>query len=96
LSPAEVHTNALGGLEESGQTEVESQGPGPRGSAPAIDMQVSAPMIGGAIVPSASGWLGQSLGLEAIPAATLGMAVMLLVLREALLRQGGEQPKCGE
>jgi fucose permease len=69
---------------------------GARLSAHAIGMQVSAAMIGGAILPSASGWLGQSLGLEAIPAATLGMALMLLVLHEALVRQGGEPSRRDE
>ena len=54
-------------------------------SAHAIGLQVSAAMIGGAALPSASGLLAQRFGLEVIPWATLTMAVCLLVLHEWLL-----------
>lgn len=54
-------------------------------SAHAIGMQVSAAMIGGAVLPSASGLLAQRFGLEVIPAATLVMALSLFILHEWLL-----------
>jgi fucose permease len=56
-------------------------------SAHAIGMQVSAAMVGAAVLPSASGLLGQVFGLQTIPLASLAMAVALLALHEAVLRK---------
>ncbi len=55
-------------------------------AAHAIGFQVSAAMVGAAVLPSACGWLAQSMGLEVVAVATVSMAAGLLVLHEALLR----------
>jgi fucose permease len=55
-------------------------------AAHAIGFQVSAGMVGAAVFPSACGWLAQSVGLEVVTVATVGMAAGLLVIHEGLLR----------
>jgi hypothetical protein len=54
-------------------------------SAHAIGFQVSAAMLGAIALPSLSGLLAERFGLEAIAAAAVGTALMLLLLHEALL-----------
>ena len=51
----------------------------------AIGLQVSAATLGAAALPSLSGFLAQSGGLESIPAAAVVMALCALLLHEALL-----------
>ena len=55
-------------------------------AAHAIGFQVSAAMIGAALFPSACGWLAQSMGLEIVTVAAVGMSTGLLVIHEGLLR----------
>ena len=64
---------------------------GPARSAHAIGLQVSAAMIGAAVLPSTSGFLAQVFGLEVIPFAALTMAVAVLALHEAVLRQPSKE-----
>jgi fucose permease len=60
----------------------------------AIGMQVSAAMVGAAVLPSLAGVLAQWRGLEAVPAAALAMSLILLGLHELLLHRGAEaQPR---
>ncbi len=54
-------------------------------SAHAIGFQVSAAVVGTAALPSLSGLLAEQFGMEAVAAAAVGMALMLLLLHEALL-----------
>jgi fucose permease len=54
-------------------------------SAHAIGFQVSAAVVGTAALPSLSGFLAEQFGMEAAAAAAVGMALMLLLLHEALL-----------
>lgn len=54
-------------------------------AAHAIGFQVSAAMVGAALFPSACGWLAQSLGLQTVAFATMGMAGGLLFTHEAVL-----------
>ncbi len=54
-------------------------------AAHAIGFQVSAATLGAAALPSLSGFLAQSGGLESIPAAAVVMALCALLLHEALL-----------
>lgn len=55
-------------------------------AAHAIGFQVSAAMVGAAVLPSTCGWLAQSRGLEAVTMTTAAMAASLLVIHEVLLR----------
>lgn len=55
-------------------------------AAHAIGFQVSAAMVGAALLPSICGWLAQSQGLEAVTLATVAMASALLLIHEAVLR----------
>ncbi|MFC5454558.1 MFS transporter [Prosthecobacter fluviatilis] len=55
-------------------------------AAHAIGFQVSAAMVGAALLPSFCGWLAQSRDLEAVTLATVAMASGLLVIHESLLR----------
>lgn len=54
-------------------------------SAHAIGFQVSAALLGAAALPSFSGFLAQRAGVESITAATVVMALILLLLHETLL-----------
>lgn len=54
-------------------------------AAHAIGFQVSAAMVGAAVLPGLCGMLGEKAGLEAISPAFIGMAALLVVLHEALL-----------
>lgn len=54
-------------------------------AAHAIGFQVSAAMVGAAVLPSTCGWLAQSRGLEMVTVATVAMAGALLLIHEALL-----------
>ena len=60
-------------------------------AAHAIGLQVSAAMLGGAALPSVSGFLAQQLGLEKIVGATLVMAIVVWLLHEGLLFRGRKQ-----
>lgn len=55
-------------------------------AAHAIGFQVSAAMVGAAVLPSVCGWLAQSRGLEAVAMTTVAMAAGLLIIHEVLLR----------
>jgi fucose permease len=55
-------------------------------AAHAIGFQVSAAMVGAAVLPSVCGWLAQSMGLEMVTVATVTMAAGLLLIHELLLR----------
>lgn len=55
-------------------------------AAHAIGFQVSAAMVGAAVLPSACGWLAQLRGLESVAVTTVAMAAGLLVIHEVLLR----------
>lgn len=59
---------------------------GRRHSAHAVGFQVSGAMAGATILPGLSGLLAQRVGLEAVSAAAVGMAVAVLILHEMLLR----------
>lgn len=54
-------------------------------SAHAIGFQVSAAMLGTAALPSLIGLLAEKFGLESVAGAAVGMAVVLVLLHEALL-----------
>lgn len=56
-------------------------------SAHAIGFQVGAATVGIAVLPSLAGVLAERAGLEAVGAAAVGMALVLLLLHEALLRR---------
>ena len=55
-------------------------------STQAIGLQVSAAMLGAALLPSIAGLAAQHHGLEVVPLAALGMAVALVCLHEILVR----------
>jgi MFS family permease len=59
---------------------------GPSLAAHAIGFQVSAAMIGAALLPAGSGLLAK-ISLENIAWASLGMAIVLLLLHEFLLHR---------
>jgi fucose permease len=52
----------------------------------AVGFQVSAGMLGAALVPSLAGLLAQSVGLEAVAALAVVIALLLLATHELLLR----------
>ncbi|MDB6173056.1 MAG: putative transporter [Chthoniobacteraceae bacterium] len=56
-------------------------------AAHAIGFQVSAAMIGAAILPSLCGWLADIYGLERIPMVTAFLAMTLFLVHEILLRR---------
>jgi len=60
---------------------------GPGMAAHAIGFQVSAAILGGAALPSATGFLAQRVGLEVVTSATLAMAAVLWGLHEVLVRR---------
>lgn len=69
---------------------------GPAVAAHAIGFQVSAAILGGAALPSVTGFLAQRVGLEVVAGATLAMAVVLWGLHEVLVRrQGAGAPSPG-
>jgi fucose permease len=51
----------------------------------AIGFQVSAAMIGAAVLPSVSGVLAEQCGLETVAAAAVGLAFLVFLLHESLL-----------
>jgi fucose permease len=50
-----------------------------------IGFQVSAAMLGAALLPSGAGLLAEKFGLETVPMTAFGMAVVLFALHETLL-----------
>lgn len=65
----------------------------------AIGFQVGAAMIGAAVLPSGAGWLAQRFGMETIALGAVGMAAVIFVIHEALLRFtstiAGSAPRAG-
>jgi fucose permease len=62
-------------------------------AAHAIGFQVAAACVGGAALPAAGDFLARRHGLEAITTFQLAVAVVLLVLHEAVLAMGRRAPR---
>lgn len=63
-----------------------SQRFGPALAAHAIGFQVSAAILGAALLPSGIGFVAQQFGLETVTVAILAMALSLLIFHEIMLR----------
>lgn len=63
-------------------------------SAHAIGFQVSAAMLGAAALPSLAGFFAQTFGVETVASAAVGMALLLCVIHEMLLKTG--TPEAGK
>jgi len=61
-------------------------------AAHAIGFQVAAACVGGAALPAAGGVIARRYGLEAITTFQFGVAVVLLILHEAVLARGRRAP----
>jgi fucose permease len=59
-------------------------------AAHAIGMQVSAAMLGAAALPSLAGLLAEQSSLEIVAKTTVGMAAVLVLMHELVLRRGRE------
>jgi fucose permease len=69
---------------------------GPAIATHAVGFQVGAAMIGAAAMPGVVGVIGDAWGLWTVGPAALGLACVLLVLHEALLRRAPGAPQTGK